>query len=139
VLAPIDVAQGLARVLTMALLELLVPVKVLIPLEPIKKNASESLVEVFLYAGDNFLQDVGVCRTRTAMRHLGLLILVEKLCDGDGGGSWCDFVLLGDFLPVVYEDGFESVWDEDFDSRSAHELIFLQIIQSAIGHTVLSV
>jgi len=109
----------------MTLLELLVPVKILVPLEPIKKNASESFVEVLLDAGNNFFEDVGICRARAAMCHFGLLILVEELRDGDGSGSWRDFVLLGDFLPIVYEDGFESVWDEDLDSRSAHELLFL--------------
>ena len=61
VLAPVDVAQSLARVLAVALLELLVPVEVLVPLEPIEKNASESFVEVFFDAGDDFLEDVGIC------------------------------------------------------------------------------
>ena len=60
------------------------------------------------------------------MCHLGLLVLSEELCDGDGSGSWRDLVLFGDFLPVIYEDGLESVGDEDFDCGSAHELIFLQ-------------
>jgi hypothetical protein len=125
VLAAVDVAQSLARVLAVALLELLVPVKVLIPLEPIEKDASESFVEVFLDACDDFLEDVGVCRAGAAMCHLRLLVLVEELCDGDGSGCWRYFVLLGDFLPVVYEDGFESIGDEDLYCGSAHELIFL--------------
>jgi hypothetical protein len=125
VLAAVNVAQSLARVLAVALLELLVPIEVLIPLESIEKNASEGFVEVFLDAGDDFLEDVGVCRARAAVCHLGLFVLVEELCDGDGSGSWRDLVFFGDLLPVVYEDGFEGVGDKDFDCRSAHKLIFL--------------
>ena len=131
-LTPIDVAHGLARVIAMALFELLVPIEVEIPLEPIEKDAPESFVEVFLDAGDYFLEDVGVCRAGAAMCHLGLFILVEELCDGDGSGSWRDLVLFCDFLPVVHEDGFESVGDEDFDCGSAHELILLQ--KQSVGY-----
>jgi hypothetical protein len=125
VLAAVDIAQSLARMIAVALLELLVPVEVQVPLEPIEEDAPESFVEVFLDSGDDFFEDVGVCRTGTTMCHLGLLVLVEELCDGDGGGRWRDLVLFGDFLPVVHKDGFESVGDEDFDCGSAHELILL--------------
>jgi len=125
VLAPVNIAQSLARMVAVALLELLVPIEVQVSLEPIEEDASESFVEVFLDAGDDFLEDVGICRARAAMCHLGLFILVEELGDGDGSGSWRDLVLFGDFLPVVHEDGFESVGDEDLDCGSAHELILL--------------
>lgn len=125
VLASVDVAQSLARMLAVALFELLVPIEVLISLESIEKNASESFVEVLLDAGDDFLEDVGVCRARTSMCHLGLLVLVEELCDGDGSGSGRDLVLFGDFLPVIYKDGLESIRDEDFNCGSAQKLVFL--------------
>ena len=132
VLAAVNIAQSLARMIAVALLELLVPVEVQVPLEPIEEDAPESFVEVFLDSGDDFFEDVGVCRTGTTMCHLGLLVLVEELCDGDGGGRWRDLVLFGDFLPVVHKDGFESVGDEDFDCGSAHELILLQ--KQSVGY-----
>jgi hypothetical protein len=124
-LAAVDVAQCLSSVLAMALFKLLVPIEVLVPLKPIEKNASEGLVEILLDSSDDFFKNVCVCRARTAMHQLRFLILVEELCDGNRSRSRRDFVLLRDFLPVVYQDRLESVWNEDLDSRSAHELIFL--------------
>jgi hypothetical protein len=44
-----------------------------------------------------------------------VLVLVEKLCDGHWMWDLGELVLLGDLFPVVHEDGFESIRDEDFD------------------------
>lgn len=66
-LAAVDVAKCLAGMFTMALFKLLVPVEVLVPLKPIEQNTSEGFVEILLNAGNDFLENVCVCRARTAV------------------------------------------------------------------------
>jgi hypothetical protein len=66
-LAAVDVAKCLAGMFTVALFKLLVPVEVLVPLKPIEQDASEGFVEVLLYAGNDFLENVCICRARTTV------------------------------------------------------------------------
>jgi hypothetical protein len=58
VLAAIDIAKGLASMVTMTLAQLLVPLEELLPLKPIEKNATESFVEVLFHACDSFFEEV---------------------------------------------------------------------------------
>jgi hypothetical protein len=66
-LAAVDVAKCLSSVLAVALLKLLVPVKVLVPLKSIEQDAAEGFVEILLYASNDFLENVCICRARTTM------------------------------------------------------------------------
>lgn len=59
------------------------------------------------------------------MYALCLVVVVQEQADGRGGRHGYEFLLLGDFLPVIDQNRLECVRNEQPYSWSPHELLFL--------------
>lgn len=125
-LAAVHVRERLAGILAVAGLDVLVHAVKLRALEAVEQDAAERLVEVLLDAGDDFFEDIGIGGTGPPGCTLGGVVLVEKLGDGCLGGHRHELLLFGHLFPVVDEDGFEGVGNEEPDGWSSDEFVFLQ-------------
>lgn len=130
VLATIHIAKRLASMVANGGFDHLMDFVELRALEAIQQNAAEGFVEVLLHARDDFFEDVGVCGAGAARVALCFVVLVEELGDGDFGGHGHEFLLFGHLFPVVHEDGFEGVGDEEPYGWSADKVLFLREIVS---------
>lgn len=94
--------------------------------EPIQQDPPEALFKVLLDAYDDFLEEIGVRGAESAFAFFFVKVRVEDDVDGGLGRKWDKGEILGDVLPVVDQDGFEVVGNEEADRRARVECFFLE-------------
>lgn len=105
-------------------------VRVLLALEPVEQHPPQGDIEILLHSRHDLFQEIHVRRAGEPLLLLLFEILVEDRVDRFLRGERHEGEVLGDFFPVVDEEGFDVVRDGDLDHWPVLERFFLFSRQS---------
>lgn len=109
-LCTISITDSLSGKVTGILVESFANFDVLAALEAVQKDATKSLLKVFLQTSNDLEENVSLRGSSLASGLFKIEVVIQDLVDRLGSWQGDELLVLGDILPIIDENRLDVVW-----------------------------